>query len=170
MGQWGEDPFENDNALDEVYSHLRRLCDRVRRLACKPHKSRESLAADSDQLAAVAELVMLIARRVYRAAAFTAPIRGGPLPDPDAIERWRARFLARWAKHAGQQFEGSAAELAAMGERAAEPLFRLRLLAEEQGVGLEAMFRAVQEEAAARARAEAGVVHAEPVAVPDPAS
>ena len=87
MGQWGDDPFENDNALDEAYTHLRRLCNRVRRLACRPYKRGDSLATDAYQLAAATELVVLIARRVYPAAAFTAPIRGEPLPDPDAIAK-----------------------------------------------------------------------------------
>jgi hypothetical protein len=155
MGQWGDDPLENDNALDEVYAHLRRLCNRVRRLACKPHRPGDSLATDSYQMAAAAELVMLIARRVYRAAAFTAPIRGAPLPDPEAIARWRERFLARWGKHARRQFEGSAAEVAAMGQDAVKPLDQLRQLAEEQGAQLEATFRAAHEEVAARLRAEA---------------
>jgi hypothetical protein len=107
------------------------------------------------QLAAATELVMLIARRVYEAAAFTAPIRGALLPDADAIKRWRDRFLARWAKHGRRQFEGSEADVAAMAEQAAEPLARLRRLAEDQGAGLEAMFRAAQENAAARARGKA---------------
>jgi hypothetical protein len=153
MGQWGEDPFENDNALDEVYSHLRQLCNRARRLACKPYRPGDSLSVDSYQMAAVAELVMLIARRVYRAAAFTAPIRGEPLPDPDLIAKWRERFLARWDKHARRQFEGSAAEVAAMGREAARPLDELQKLAQEQGEQLEATFREVHEEAFARARA-----------------
>ncbi len=151
MGQWGDDPFENDNALDEVYAHLRRLCNRVRRLACKPG----DLLTDSYQMAATAELVMLIARRVYRAAAFTAPIRGELLPNPDSIAKWRERFLAHWGKRARRQLEGSAAEVAALGREAAKPLDELRQLAEEQATQLEATFRAVQEEVAARARAAA---------------
>lgn len=154
MGQWGDDPFENDNALDEVYSHLRRLCNRVRTLACKPYKPGDSLSTESYQLAATVELVMMIAKRVYPAAAFTAPIRGEPLPDPDAIARWRTRFLSRWAKHGSRQFKGTKAELAAMGEDAAKPLVRLQRLAQKQGEELEATFRAVHEALAKRAKAK----------------
>ncbi len=156
MGVWNNGPFENDAALDEVYRVLHQLWDKVEELACKPHRRGDSLTYDAERLGANAEMQLVLARRVYRAATFTWMVRGDLLPDADTVAGWKAKFLDRWDKHSQRTLEGTPAFLRRLGRILARPLDRLAALSRKQQEQLQSTFQAyVQEVMAAREREKA---------------
>ena len=155
MGQWGYQPFESDGGLDAAFSLLNHLIKEVERLACGPHPRGSSLIWDEQQLAANVELLCLVAEAVYRPAMFV-PVRGMPLPDPEAIANWRDQFLARWRKLGKRQIEGTPEEVERFGLSAAIPYLRLADLSRRQIEQSEVTHREAQLEVVeARKREEA---------------
>ena len=91
---------------------------KVEEIACKPHRRGDSLTYDSERLGANVEMLLLLARRVYRPATFTWMVRGDLLPEADAILGWKATFLERWDKHSERTLEGAPAFLRAFHDKA----------------------------------------------------
>jgi hypothetical protein len=154
MGTWGTHPFENDDALDEVYTLINHLLEKVETLACKPHRRGDSVLLDAERLAANVELLLLIARRVYRTATFTWMIRGDLLADADTVDGWKAKFLERWDQHARRQLEGSATELHKLGRTLARPMDRLAVLSRRQQERLQSTYQEYLEKIVAARRRE----------------
>jgi hypothetical protein len=93
-----------------------------------------------------------------------------PLPDPEVIEGWRSEFLARCARLAPEQLEGTPAELEQFAPDAAAPLSRLAELSRRQLADAEAVHvEVVAEVVAARQREarESGSTDAEAHAAED---
>src|SRR5262245_961425 len=118
MGMWGDGPFESDGGLDEVFALLGHLTGKVEQVARGTGGDRSSIIHDAQELAANVELLRLVAEAAYRPAMF-APVRGMPLPDPEVVAGWRGEFLARYARLAREQVEGTPAELERFGREAA---------------------------------------------------
>jgi hypothetical protein len=157
VGSWGNHPFESDAALDEVYRVLFQLWDKVEELACKPHRRGDSLTYDAERLGANVEMMLLLARRVYRPATLTWVVRGDLLPEAEAIAGWKAKFLERWDKHSERTLEGTPAFLRKLGRTLARPLDRLAALSRRQVERLQSTLQEYMEELlAAQKRREAG--------------
>ena len=164
MGMWGDGPFESDGGLDEAFALLKHLSSKIEQVARGTGGDRSSIIYDGQELAANVELLRLVAEAAYRPAMF-APIRGMPLPDPGVIAGWRDEFLARYARLAMEQVEGTPAELERFGREIAAPLARLADLSRQQSDASEATQREVWAEViAAREREaiEGGKATAEP--------
>src|SRR5262245_1527463 len=154
MRMWGDGPFESDGGLDEVFALLCHLTGRLEQVACGTGGDRSSITHDQQELAANAELLRLVAEAAYRPAMF-APIRGMPLPAPKVLAGWRDEFLARYARLAPEQVEGTPAEREQFGLAAAAPLARLADLSRRQSEAIEATQREVWAEALAARQREA---------------
>jgi hypothetical protein len=157
MGAWGNGPFESDGALDQVYRVINQLWDKVEELACKPHRRGDSLTLDSERLGAYVEMMILLARRVYRPATFTWIVRGDLLPEAETIAGWKAKFLERWDKHAERTLMGTPTFLRKLGRILARPLDRLAALSRRQQEQLQSTLQEYMEEivAAQKKREEA---------------
>jgi hypothetical protein len=161
MGQWGDGPFECDGGLDEAFALLDHLVGKVEQIARGTGGDRSCIIHDGEELAANVELLRLVGEAVYRPAMFV-PIRGIPLPTPELIEGWRSEFLARCARLAPEQLEGTPADLERFAKDAAAPLSRLAELSRQQSSAAEAIhLQVVAEVVAARQResTKAGDTH-----------
>jgi hypothetical protein len=154
MGAWGDGPFESDGGLDEVFALLDHLTTKVEQIACGTGGDRSSAIRDEQELAANVALLCLVAEAAYRPAMFV-PVRGMPLPDPEAVRAWRRKFVTRFGRLAKGQLEGSRADLRRYAREAAAPLDRLAALSRQQVAASEATHQQVNAEVAEARRREA---------------
>jgi hypothetical protein len=154
MGAWGDGPFECDSGLDAAFALLDHLARQVEQTARGTGGDRSSVVYDTQALAAHVALLCLVAEAVYRPAMFV-PIRGMPLPDADVVSAWRDKFLARYARLAGEELEATPAELERLAQEAAGPLARLAEVSRRHVADSEATHQAVETEVVAARQQEA---------------
>jgi hypothetical protein len=96
MSAWAAGNFDNDTALNRVYTLVKRLIARIDKLLAKPPRRLDRLYDVSEQVMCDVELVVLIARHMFEPATFRWPIGGDMLPSATQVEAWKAELLAAW--------------------------------------------------------------------------
>ncbi len=154
MGAWNYGPFDNDGGLDAAFRVLDHLAGQVEQVARGTEGDRSSIVSDAEELAALVEMLRLIAESVYRPAMFV-PIRGMPLPAPEVLDGWRDEFLARCSRLAPKQVKSASAEQERFAQEAAAPLARLAKLSQQQADSSPAVHQQMMAEVVEARRREA---------------